>query len=40
MKYDKYVAEETKLNCINQDMLNYILEAYAERVLHELNLLK
>lgn len=43
MPYDDYVIGETELNCINQNLprgYGFYFWAYAERVLHELNLLK
>jgi len=35
MKYDKYIASEVVLNCEEQGMLDFMIQAYVERVMHK-----
>lgn len=36
MNYDQFISMETYLNCRSQNMINFIIMAYEERVMHEI----
>ena len=37
MNYDKWITDEVKLNCKEQDLEKYKIESYVEMVKHELS---